>query len=57
MDLPVLKKAELEQLDAFYPEKCADPKDTDRDIWGKVGQREVILRLIHEYRRAQEKKG
>jgi hypothetical protein len=51
--IPVLNKKQLEMLDAAYPEKCADPADRDRDVWIKVGERNVIRRLIHEYRTAK----
>lgn len=51
--IPVLNKEQLEQLDEAYPEKCADPADRDRDVWRKVGQREVVNRLIMEYRRSK----
>jgi hypothetical protein len=38
-------------LDSLFPQRCADPADTDRTIWIKSGQRSVVDRIIHEMER------
>lgn len=40
----------------MFPEKCADPDDTDRQIWIKVGKRHLIERLRHEYNKQFKEK-
>jgi hypothetical protein len=55
MSIPVLSKQQLEELDNAYPEKSADPKDDERTIWRKVGQRDVVRRLIQEWTSSQRK--
>lgn len=41
----------LEALDRIYPERCADPKDSERDIWIKVGERRLVVFLHEQYKR------
>jgi hypothetical protein len=36
----------LRMLDEAYPERCPDPKASDRDIWIAVGQRQVVRFLL-----------
>jgi len=52
---PVLSKAALEALDDLFPHRCPTMDMTDRQIWIASGKRELVDRLILEYRRAQEK--
>lgn len=33
-------------LDEAYPERCPDPKASDRDIWIAVGARQVVRFLL-----------
>jgi len=35
----------LEVLDKLFPDRCPLPTDTDREIWMKVGQRQVVDRM------------
>ena len=50
---PIISKELINYLDSLFPEKCADPKDTDRESIYKSGQRSVINHLI-EIRKLQE---
>lgn len=36
----------IEWLEQLYPEKCPDPKDSEREIWMKAGERRVVKVLI-----------
>jgi hypothetical protein len=54
-EYPVLDREHLEALDALHPERCADPKDSERDVWRKVGARELVRRLILEYKQANKR--
>ncbi len=40
--LPDLSKDLIDALDARFPVRMADPKDSEREIWIKVGQRFVV---------------
>lgn len=48
--LPDLSKDLIDALDVRFPVRMADPKDSDRDIWIKVGQRFVVdfLKDVYE---------
>jgi len=52
--IPPLSPELVEALDKRFPERCPDPKWSDRDIWIRVGQREVVRFLIEELRRQSE---
>lgn len=41
-ELPDLSKDLIDALDARFPVRMADPKDSEREIWIKVGQRFVV---------------
>ncbi|MBU4567005.1 MAG: hypothetical protein KKE29_19995 [Proteobacteria bacterium] len=43
--IPTPDPALVEALDRLYPDKCPDPKDSERQIWIKVGQRSVVRKL------------
>ena len=36
----------IELLDKKYPERSPDPKDDDREIWMKAGERRLVRELI-----------
>lgn len=48
--LPDLSKDLIDALDVRFPVRMADPKDSERDIWIKVGQRFVVdfLKDVYE---------
>jgi len=43
--VPPIGEALLNYLDTVYPEQCADPRDSDREIWMKAGERRLVQRL------------
>lgn len=46
---PGFTKEQLEWLEEVFPERSPHITDTDREIWVKVGQVEVVRRLRKEY--------
>jgi len=46
---PPIDEALLKKLDEVYPERCADPNATDREIWLAVGARQVVRMLWAVY--------
>lgn len=52
--LPSLDPALVDALDRMYPERTPDPKWSNRAIWIKVGERNVVRRLQEELRRQSE---
>jgi hypothetical protein len=43
--MPPISTALADYLDQHYPEQCADPKDSDREIWMKSGERRIVRHL------------
>lgn len=43
--IPEFSQAQLDYLNKLYPEKCPEPNDTDREIWMRVGQRQVVRHI------------
>jgi hypothetical protein len=35
----------IDELDDLYPEKCANKKQTEREIWMYTGKRELVRNL------------
>lgn len=46
--LPPLSQELIDALEKRFPERCPDPSWTEREIWRRVGQREVVRLLIKE---------
>jgi hypothetical protein len=38
----------------MYPHRCPDPKDPEREIWMKAGERRVVDVLRSKFNEAQE---
>ena len=53
-ELPIIKEELIRYLDKLFPNKCADLKDTERDIFYKSGQRSVVEHLIEKYNLQKE---
>ena len=51
---PIIKEELIKYLDSLFPEKCADLKDNERDIFYRSGQRSVVLHLIEKYNLQKE---
>ena len=45
---PVIKEDLINYLDAIFPEKSADLKDTEKEVFFKGGQRSVVNHLIKQ---------
>ena len=46
--IPVLSKELINYLNEIFPEKCAELKDTEKEVFYKSGQRSVVTHLIHQ---------
>ena len=46
---PPIDEALLKRLDEVYPESCADPAASEREIWMAVGARQVVRMLRAVY--------
>jgi hypothetical protein len=45
---PIINKDLIEYLDSIFPEKSADLKDTEKEVYFKGGQRSVVNHLIKQ---------
>ena len=45
---PVIKEDLLNYLDVVFPDKSADLKDTEKEVFFKGGQRSVVNHLIKQ---------
>ena len=52
---PIINKDLIEYLDSIFPEKSADLKDTEKEVFYKGGQRSVVNHLIKEQKEQEEK--
>ena len=54
VETPIIKEELIKYLDKLFPNKCADLKDTERDIFYKSGQRSVVEHLIEKFNLQKE---
>jgi len=54
IEVPQISKELIDYLDAMFPDKCAELKDTERDIFYKSGQRSVVSHLVDKFKIQQE---
>ena len=40
-DFPFIDQRLIAELDKRFPHRCADPKDSEREIWMKAGERRL----------------
>jgi hypothetical protein len=52
--VPPISAEVIAWLDRLYPEKCPDPKDTEREIWMKAGERRLVRHLRLQHNRQEE---
>lgn len=52
--IPYVSKDILNYLDELFPDKCADLKDSDKEVFYKSGQRSVVNHLIELFKRQKE---
>lgn len=54
IQVPFVQKELLDYLERLFPDKCADLKDSDKEVYYKSGQRSVVNHLIEKYKIQQE---
>ena len=54
VQIPIITNDVIEYLDSIFPEKCADLKDTEKEVFFKGGQRSVVNHLIQQKKIQQE---
>jgi hypothetical protein len=52
--IPIIKEELIKYLNTLFPDKCADLKDTEKEIFYKSGQRSVVTHLINQFNIQQE---
>jgi hypothetical protein len=52
--LPYLESDLVQALDKLFPEKCPDPRMSERDIWIYVGKRQLVQFIKEQHERQQE---
>ncbi len=52
--IPIISKELIEYLDSIFPEKSADLKDTEKEVFFKGGQRSVVHHLIQQKKIQEE---
>ena len=45
---PIINNDLIQYLDSIFPEKSADLKDTEKEVYFKGGQRSVVNHLIKQ---------
>lgn len=50
----MLSRDLLDSLEGLYPPRPADPKDSDREIWMKAGERRLVEVLWSKLQEAEE---
>lgn len=38
----LLQRPLIDELNSLHPHRCADPKDSEREIWMKAGERRLV---------------
>ena len=51
---PIVSKELIDYLDSIFPEKSADLKDTEKEVYYKGGQRSVVNHLINQKQQQEE---
>ena len=51
---PIITDDVVEYLDSIFPEKSADLKDTEKEVFFKGGQRSVVHHLIQQKKIQEE---
>ena len=45
---PLISEELINYLEQLFPDKCADLKDTEKEVFYKSGQRSVVNHLIEQ---------
>jgi|MGYP000539443783 hypothetical protein len=51
---PIISKELIDYLDSIFPEKSADLKDTEKEVFFRGGQRSVVNHLINQKQQQEE---
>jgi hypothetical protein len=51
---PIINQELIDYLDSIFPEKSADLKDTEKEVYFKGGQRSVVNHLIKQKQEQEE---
>jgi hypothetical protein len=51
---PIINQELIDYLDNIFPEKSADLKDTEKEVYYKGGQRSVVNHLINQKQQQEE---
>jgi hypothetical protein len=46
--IPIISNDLIKYLNGIFPDKCADLKDTEKEVFFKGGQRSVVNHLIKQ---------
>ena len=47
---PLISDELINYLEQLFPDKCADLKDTEKEVFYKSGQRSVVNHLIEQFK-------
>ena len=47
---PLISEELINYLEQLFPDKCADLKDTEKEVFYKSGQRAVVNHLIEQFK-------
>ena len=47
---PQISEELINYLEQLFPDKCADLKDTEKEVFYKSGQRSVVNHLIEQFK-------
>ena len=51
---PIINQELIDYLDSIFPEKSADLKDTEKEVFFRGGQRSVVNHLIKQKQQQEE---
>jgi len=52
--VPAIPEPLIRVLDEQFPEMSPNPRDDEREIWMKAGERRLIRYLLEQYKRQNE---
>ncbi len=52
--VPPIAAEVIAWLERLFPDRCPDPKDSEREVWMKSGEQRVIRKLRLELKRQEE---
>lgn len=54
LQVPPLDPQLIKALDLRFPSRCPDPADSEREVWMKVGRRQVVDWLVLKFKEQTE---